>query len=88
MSTVRLRVGVLAAFAVSAPALAEGPELGQPLTDRDVPFYARYVMPDGTGLPDGRGTAIAGKAVWETQCASCHGPTGRGNAISGAKVVG
>jgi cytochrome c len=50
--------------------------LGQSLADTDIPFYARYVMPNGTGLPQGSGSALAGKGVWEIHCASCHGETG------------
>ncbi len=35
------------------------------------------VMPDGTGLPNGSGTVQRGIALYEAQCVSCHGPTGR-----------
>jgi cytochrome c len=34
------------------------------------------VMPDGTGLPPGSGTAAAGKDVYKRRCETCHGPTG------------
>lgn len=34
------------------------------------------VAPDGEGLPPGRGTAAAGKAVYTSRCETCHGPTG------------
>ena len=34
------------------------------------------VLPDGTGLPAGSGTAAAGRAVYNARCAACHGPTG------------
>ena len=76
MSTPRLCVP--AALFTFAPlvALADGPGLGQPLSDHEVPVYARYVMPDGTGLPPGSGTAIQGQAIYEVQCGSCHGETG------------
>ena len=76
MCTVRLGLAVSAALAVSFSASAESPGLGQSLADKDIPFYARYVMPDGIGLPDGRGSAVMGKPVWEKQCAACHGQTG------------
>src|SRR2546423_14707900 len=33
-------------------------------------------MPDGTGLPPGRGTAPQGAAIYAHKCAVCHGPTG------------
>ncbi len=35
-------------------------------------------MPDGTGLPAGRGNAIQGKNVYSEKCRSCHGPKGEG----------
>lgn len=34
------------------------------------------VMPDGTGLPEGSGTARDGEAVYFQKCAACHGVTG------------
>jgi cytochrome c len=76
------RVLLLAAWAAFAPALApaaavaEGPGLGQPLAEDEIPVYARYVMPDGAGLPPGGGTALEGRAVFEAQCGACHGETG------------
>ena len=35
------------------------------------------VLPDGTGLPPGSGTAETGKQVFETHCVTCHGATAR-----------
>lgn len=57
-------------------ALAEGPDLGQPLAADEIPFYATYVMPDGRGLPDGSGTAAEGAVLYAAQCTGCHGETG------------
>ncbi|MDW4550274.1 c-type cytochrome [Defluviimonas sp. D31] len=70
---------LLAAALLLVPAnaaSAEGPGLGQPLAEEEIPFYARYVMPDGRGLPEGSGTAAAGSAIWGEKCATCHGATG------------
>jgi S-disulfanyl-L-cysteine oxidoreductase SoxD len=36
------------------------------------------VMPDGTGLPEGRGTVERGRALYKNQCVQCHGADGRG----------
>lgn len=36
------------------------------------------VMPDGTGLPEGRGTVEEGRALYKNQCVQCHGADGRG----------
>jgi len=34
------------------------------------------VRPDGTGLPAGAGTVAQGRAVYEANCAACHGTDG------------
>jgi cytochrome c len=69
---------VLAVLVTFAPilALADGPGLGQPLSADEIPIYARYVIPDGTGLPPGSGTAIQGQPIYQAQCGFCHGETG------------
>ena len=36
------------------------------------------VMPDGRGLPDGKGSAAEGAKVYAAKCASCHGSAGQG----------
>lgn len=60
----------------SLPLQAHAQDLGKPLTDEDIPFYARHVLPDGTGLPQGSGTAAEGAEIYASYCASCHGVTG------------
>jgi cytochrome c len=73
-----LALVLLAGLLVTVPTIvwAEGPGLGQPLNEADIPFYARYVMPDGSGLPAGSGTAAQGQEVYQVKCGSCHGETG------------
>ncbi|MFP2769584.1 c-type cytochrome [Oceanisphaera sp. KMM 10153] len=49
------------------------------IIDHDV--YAAWdidILPDGRGLPDGKGDVKSGKGVYETKCASCHGAGGSG----------
>ena len=36
------------------------------------------IAPDGTGLPEGGGTAAAGKEIYANRCARCHGAKGEG----------
>ena len=36
------------------------------------------VMPDGRGLPPGRGTVAEGAKIYAAKCASCHGKSGEG----------
>jgi len=35
-------------------------------------------MPDGKGLPPGKGTPAEGAIIYAAQCASCHGANGEG----------
>lgn len=75
MSTYKALIAGLGLFGVTA-AHAEGPGLGQPLAEGEIPFYATYVMPDGRGLPEGSGTAAEGAEIYAAQCTTCHGETG------------
>jgi len=43
---------------------ADGPGLGQPLAPDEISIYSRYIMPDGTGLPAGSGSAAEGVEVY------------------------
>ena len=59
--------------------VAAGPKLGQPASEEQIARWQVSVMPDGTGLPEGRGDAIEGKAIYLDKCQSCHGPNGEGD---------
>ncbi|MFT5131642.1 MAG: cytochrome c [Gammaproteobacteria bacterium] len=58
--------------------VAAGPKLGQPASEEQIARWQISVMPDGTGLPEGHGDAIEGKAIYLDKCQSCHGPNGEG----------
>jgi S-disulfanyl-L-cysteine oxidoreductase SoxD len=65
------------ALAFSAgTAVAETPGLGQPITEADIAAWNIEVLPDGTGLPPGSGTAKQGVAIYSQKCALCHGENG------------
>lgn len=52
--------------------------LGRSADEADVAAPGIAVLPDGSGLPEGEGTAKEGLRVYETNCRECHGPEGRG----------
>ena len=54
------------------------PNLGQPITPGDLAPWDISVMPDGTGLPPGSGTAVQGAPIFAQKCAACHGENGKG----------
>ncbi len=53
-------------------------ELGRPATPGEVALWNIDVLPDGTGLPAGRGSVTQGRQVFEENCAACHGDRGQG----------
>ena len=80
------RTRLLAAAIVlsgSATVLAQGPtyRLGTTPSAEELKARDTAVLPDGRGLPPGRGTAIEGATVYEQKCAACHGPKGTGSSL-------
>ena len=77
-----LIAAALAAFAVPDPARAQGYpskcDFGTPASTQDIAAVAIAIAPDGKGLPAGKGDYAAGKRVYETACAACHGADLRG----------
>jgi S-disulfanyl-L-cysteine oxidoreductase SoxD len=57
-------------------AVAETPGLGQPINEADITAWNIEILPDGTGLPAGSGTAKQGAAIYSQKCALCHGENG------------
>jgi S-disulfanyl-L-cysteine oxidoreductase SoxD len=69
-------IAVLATGSVAAA--GSSPKLGVPMTPAAVAAFDISIFPDGRGLPPGKGTVKAGRAVYDAQCAKCHGAGGRG----------
>jgi len=53
---------------------------GRVPTPDEVKAWDIDVMPDGTGLPEGKGSVEDGDAIYEEKCASCHFDFGTGGA--------
>ena len=66
----------LLSFANAAP-LQFG--FGKPATTQEIAGWDIDVRPDGTGLPQGRGSVAQGQALYDEKCASCHGTFGESN---------
>src|SRR4051812_32134132 len=52
--------------------------LGRPALPEEIKAWDTDVRPDGLGLPVGRGTVKQGDAIFQAQCAGCHGEFGQG----------
>jgi S-disulfanyl-L-cysteine oxidoreductase SoxD len=81
MSMRNAALGIAACAAVllfAAGAGAQGPNLGQPISESDLAGWDLTVMPDGSGLPSGSGTPAQGKQLFASYCAICHGDGGKG----------
>jgi mono/diheme cytochrome c family protein len=94
MSTRKLRFGLmLSVFGLACgfgagTAVAETPGLGKPITEGDITAWNIDVLPDGTGLPPGSGTAKQGATIYAQQCSLCHGEKGVNPAPGFLPMVG
>jgi len=67
------------ALAADKNGLGESVGLGEPITENDIKAWDITVLPDGTNLPPGSGTASEGAKVYaEKGCVACHGEGGKG----------
>jgi S-disulfanyl-L-cysteine oxidoreductase SoxD len=85
----RLRFAL--ACSLCATLFAQSPKygLGRTPTPEEVRAMDITPAPDGTGLPEGHGTAVEGREVYSRRCARCHGPKGEGgDEPKQAKLVG
>lgn len=71
-------VALVAILLAALPAMAQAPQLGQPIAPQDIAPWDISVGPDGATLPPGSGTAPQGQAIYIAKCQSCHGVSGTG----------
>jgi cytochrome c len=77
----------IVALIFAAPlARAEGPKLGEPISEADIAAWNITVFPSGANLPPGSGTAAQGAPIYAEKCALCHGINGEGGLA--ARLVG
>jgi cytochrome c len=77
---------ILLALGVSGSTQAAHPGLGETVPESVVQAADITVMPDGTGLPPGSGSAAVGRDIYLAHCAACHGADGTGG--SNDRLVG
>ena len=51
--------------------------IGREARPAEIAAWDIDIMPDGTGLPPGRGTPSEGATIFASRCAGCHGKTGK-----------
>jgi S-disulfanyl-L-cysteine oxidoreductase SoxD len=80
LRTFIVALGAVALLAFTAAANAgDTPGLGKPIAPSDLQAWNVTILPDGTGLPPGSGTAAQGEKLFaEKGCALCHGDGGKG----------
>ena len=54
------------------------PNLGRALSAEEIAAFDLTILPNGQGLPVGKGSVSTGKAVYLRECMACHGEEGKG----------
>ncbi len=77
----RCGVHFLALVLIAMPAAATetgNPRLGKAVSEQTIRQWNRDIFPNGEGLPEGQGDAVAGEVIYRRFCAACHGVDGEG----------
>jgi cytochrome c len=78
---------VAAALGSASALAADTPGLGKPISQADIKAWDLFILPDGTNLPPGSGTAAQGAKLFnEKGCSACHGEGGKGGGIANMLV--
>jgi cytochrome c len=80
MST-RKSIAALLLVLGTGVALAESPNLGRKISEADVKQWDIAILPDGSNLPPGQGTAVEGAKVYAEKCVMCHGEQAKGGVM-------
>jgi len=79
-------LAVLALSLACGAASAQSPGLGAKISEADIAAWDISILPDGTGLPTGSGTAAQGAPIFAAKCAMCHGEGAKGTPMASALV--
>jgi len=63
---------------MAGPVMAEKLGLGRAALPDEITAWDVDVRPDGLGLPDGSGSALAGEEIFAEKCGACHGDFAEG----------
>lgn len=77
-STPLLGAATLVLFCAASAADEAAPSFAETADAADIELVSLAVLPDGTNLPAGSGTAAEGEPIYQLHCASCHGAEGEG----------
>ena len=75
---------MLALLLIAGSALAQSPKLGKSISEADIKQWDIAILPDGTNLPPGSGTAAQGAKIYAEKCVACHAEAGKGGGSPGA----
>jgi mono/diheme cytochrome c family protein len=69
-----------AALVLAAALSAQSPKyrVGHTPSPEEIKAWDISILPDGTGLPEGKGTAVEGRELYARRCQKCHGAKGEG----------
>ena len=79
MSTHKSLAAIVLAISLGAgAAFAQKAGLGKPISEADIKQWDIVILPDGTNLPPGSGTAVQGAKIFAEKCSACHGDNAKG----------
>ena len=78
LEAVQLTAGNATDLTAPAPVIDGGYGIGRLALEEELAAWNVDVLPDGRGLPEGRGDVFTGEEVFVEKCASCHGDFAEG----------
>ena len=76
----------LIVFGADIPMAEAGYGIGHPATPREIAGWDIDILPNGAGLPPGKGSVKEGEKIFAEACATCHGAKGEGRPMD--RLVG